>query len=445
MNGAPKVDDETARDHTAGRQVVFVTDDPDLLSSDVFSCQVVEGLRGRQRDLSRAARNVSDAKLALERAVRAYKNAEGPGIGGRQNLRAETPSDKAGVGTDSGAGTETAEETPTATEAASGAISTAVDLMQLLAVDYTVSAVDVNADSALLARLTAGSLSSTRKHDQVLLDGYALATNSPTLAVYRDLLVALTQLDDGISELNAAIAPVADSAAIMAVGAAKAKEQWLGAVKPPAISGKKGAETPPVPQEVKVSLKAEYQRLEKGHLYRVEASAPGKAVIDAGSDLLVTVRAELSVLLTPGGSGISPLQRACSRDRFRKDGQGSEPVTQVLVVQATHAGADIVTRRSVLGASGRVGYLAGANGSWVMVSPDGAVLGGGAVEHASHLTHDLASGESKKGTVKDAGGEWETDDPLAKNEAWVRLGVMLLAAAIALMSVAAAWSVFFQD
>ena len=125
--------------------------------------------------------------------------------------------------------------------------------------------------------------------------------------------------------------------------------------------------------------------------------------------------------------------------------RGTKPVTHILLAQSTHTGADVVTRRSVLGSSGRVGYLGGANAAWVLVDAHGSVVAGGAIDGASHMTHDIGTGESRKNPVQPVPGEWVSKDPLERNESWIRLGVLILALAIALIGVAATLSVVLQD
>ena len=91
-----------------------------------------------------------------------------------------------------------------------------------------------------------------------------------------------------------------------------------------------------------------------------------------------------------------------------------------------------MTRHSILGSSGRVGYLGGANGAWVMADvATGAIVGGGAVADASQMTHDLGTGETSKNPVRPIVGPLTSTDPLVKNEFWIRIAVLTLAAALA--------------
>ena len=74
------------------------------------------------------------------------------------------------------------------------------------------------------------------------------------------------------------------------------------------------------------------------------------------------------------------------------------------VVAAGHprtaqAGADVITRRSVLGSSGRVSYLGGVTAAWTLLDvSSGAVVTGGATERARQLTHDLTTGKTAQVT-----------------------------------------------
>lgn len=78
-----------------------------------------------------------------------------------------------------------------------------------------------------------------------------------------------------------------------------------------------------------------------------------------------------------------------------------------------------------------------------MIDTSGVVVGGGAVAAADHMTHDIASGESRKNPIHATAGKWASSDPLEKNEQYMRGGVLLLALLLALFGAAATWSVFF--
>jgi hypothetical protein len=72
----------------------------------------------------------------------------------------------------------------------------------------------------------------------------------------------------------------------------------------------------------------------------------------------------------------------------------------------------------------------------------GAIAGGGAVDDASQMTYDIGTGESRRNRIQATTGPWTSTDPLEKNEGWIRIGVLIIAGALALISVAATLSLF---
>ncbi len=440
-------------DSVPGPYVVFVTDDPDLLSSDVVSQQVNLALKARTSELTQRAGALARASTELTQAVNRYLRDEVGTSGqngsdrgrtrdlvqdtltevaiaaaqkGTEAKAAETSAaDGKAAAEDAGAGTGAGDGT---SAAGAGPIGAAVDLVRLLGVDYTIKTAEVAIDSALLARLTAGRLAmSSRKGavDEVLLDGFALAGESATLNNYRALFTVLNTVEGAVQELARAVAPVAAEAKVYQERATDIEESWA-----------KTDADPKADEGAAEALQALAQEFRRRFEARSRAAEPAEVLLTACTEAVAAVRAELLVLGAADASGVSPLQRACSRDRLHdrtdKDGKA---VSHVLLVQATHAGADVVTRRSILGASGRVGYLGGANGAWVMVKTDGTVAGGGAVEAASHLAHDIASGASARNPIVPGVGPLPGTDPLEQNEQSIRRGVLYLALAIALAGV----------
>lgn len=442
--------------------VTFVTDDHDLLATDVESRQVLDmltdcvaGVRDTTVHLVQVTARLREARLALRpqaprRDDSEHTDAHPPlaeleALRADKDLEAVAPTDPAAPAADDktpgAAATDTEPSTSTETGTVGSTLAAAVDLVKLLAVDYTVAAADVTTDSALMARLVAGGLGA-RRGGQVLLDGYHLTDSSPTLRTHRLLLAAVRALERTIRALTAELAPVTDQAQVLATRTSTAQEAWVTATTAPRGTDKDKDKD--IPQAALDALKADWERLERNHLALVAAAAPGTRALAAAGELVEQVHTALATLLTPGGSGTSAIQRACSRDRLREPTAASTaPVTHVLLVQATHAGADIVTRRSIAGASGRVAYLAGTNGAWVLARRDGSVIGGGGAEDSRQLTHDLASGESMSGGLKKV-QKWTSTDPLATSELFMRWAVLGIAAALVLLSLAAVWAVFFQ-
>lgn len=439
-------------DATRTGRVVLVTDDPALLATDLVSRQVQASMRGRVDELDGLARDLTRALVGLRQAVDRYRAEEAdrdarlaqPSDEGTRDLlgsvidRAEAVAAAAAEVATAPAAEEAEEEAGSGT-ATSGTspMAVAVDLVRLLAIDYTVTAAEVSVDSALLARLTSGRLASAKGHegDVVLLDGFAPADNSATFAAYSSLVGALNEVASAARALGAAKAPGDAELGEYRLALAEVRKEWERTLADEdAAAGAADA------------LEEAVEELSRRVQVRTAAAAPAEDLLTSCTTLTQAVRDELGALTTPDGHGISPLQRACSRDRLHdRTDDATRIVTHVLLVQATHTGADIVTRRSVLGASGRVGYLGGANGAWVLIDLNGNVVGGGAVDSASHMTHDIATGESRKALIRARAYGWTSKDPLEKNERWLRAGVLLLALAVVVFSLAATWAVVVPD
>ena len=58
--------------------------------------------------------------------------------------------------------------------------------------------------------------------------------------------------------------------------------------------------------------------------------------------------------------------------------------------------ADAVTRRSILGTSGRIRFLSSGNASWLLMNPaDGAIAGGGQANLADVMSFGLDTGKAE--------------------------------------------------
>lgn len=326
--GAIPSEDVEGEKAAADTRVVFVTDDPELLATDVVSRQVQSAMRGRTRELVTWVGSLAGAATDLAQAVDRYQRSEAgrdedrvQGGGTRElvlNLLSEATGDAlaatAGVAATQEAETTAAAEAAEGAEAdepatepdgagAAGPLGVALDLVELLAVDYTVTAAEVTVESALLARLTAGELGSSRPTtaDQVLLDGFAPAADSSTLKAYDRLITALNRTVDATQDLERVLAPVAAEAEVYRVSVAEVQKAWEKAVAEPEDDPDADADFEDVLDE-----------LEKRLLARQRAASPAESLVEACATVTTAVRQELAALATPDSAGISPLQRACS-------------------------------------------------------------------------------------------------------------------------------------
>ena len=113
-----------------------------------------------------------------------------------------------------------------------------------------------------------------------------------------------------------------------------------------------------------------------------------------------------------------------------------QSVTHVLYVTTHEVGADMVTRTSPLGSSGRVGYLGAVNTTWLLLDlAADAVVGGGPSDAAAHARHDLVDGGL---AVNLLDPDQETplgDDPLATSEVWLRAAVVVASGGLLVFAV----------
>jgi hypothetical protein len=371
-------------------------------------------------------------------------------------------------------------------------VQTDADLVRLVATDFTVTAANVPVESSLLAVLVAGALSpgaflvresfdpvsqvviravadafaqaaakpdvtptrvqqaARRAFNQaqqaaraqvkrraetihVLLDSFAaISENSSTFASLNALAAKVDELDTATLELRKKVARVAADLADRRAQLDMARQDWAEAV----------TETQ-VPQPRVSLLKDSMDTLTGEVAARENAVGSVQAVLDQAVAAAEVARTDLTTATTPDATGLSPVARACAREALH----GTGAITHVLYVHTAQAGADVITRRSVLGSSGRVSYLGGVTASWALLDvSSGDVVAGGATERARQLTHDLTTGKTSQATDVSPGAKPLTKDPLAWWETAFRIAVLALAAVIVVLgvagSVALVWSTF---
>jgi hypothetical protein len=126
---------------------------------------------------------------------------------------------------------------------------------------------------------------------------------------------------------------------------------------------------------------------------------------------------------------------AACRERLTADGPNG--ITHVLYVSLDSVAADTVTRRSVLGASGILRFLAAGNGSWLLLDTEkGAVTAGSQQSHADVLSFSLVSGRA---TYSDGPSvpkaSYPLTDPTALTERAAKILVVALAVLLAIAGV----------
>jgi hypothetical protein len=462
---------------------VLVTGDMNVLSSDVQARSVRDALTRRRTELAQLLSATKQAATELDRVVTLYDRTESGDHQGRRSGGRTAELDLVRSRAADNGGGKSTEPRETAAAVAAGPGETDGELVRLVATDFAVTAAEVPVESSLLAVLAAGALSpggllvresfdpasqaviravtdsfaqAAAKPDvprervqeaarrafrqaqhaaraqvayraekiQVKLDSFAaIAEHSSTFTMVSVLAAKVDELDAAILELRKKLAPVTADLADRRGQLDKARQDWTNAVTDSRV-----------PEPRASSLKADVDMLTGEVASREIAVGPAQAVLDQALAVAAVARTDLTAVSTPDATGLSPLARACGREALH----GIGAITHVLYVHTAQAGADVITRRSVLGSSGRVSYLGGVTAAWTLLDvSSGAVVTGGATERARQLTHDLTTGKTAQVTDVTPAAKL-TRDPLAQWEFSFRVAFLFLAATIGALALAGA-------
>jgi hypothetical protein len=384
---------------------VLVVGDRLLLPGDWTARYVRSALERMKNRLTSTGRQLDEQQAPLARSLEELEReepaakepgpAEVPKIGG--------PRRRIGPGAAAGAAGPAA--TP---DVLSGALGAAVSLLGLLRTDYAITATAVSASPSELSTLTAAHLA---RHPlagvggapvRVAAEAEGFATVGPSAT--GDLFTEVLELRDRtvlkLSELQAVLAPV--QAELTAIDTRNATvEQAIGA-----------------------------------------AAQAQQAVTDIDT-------ATAALLQPAGAGGEAPLYTAVRNERIGQ-AVASRKITHVLYVSLDAIAADAVTRRSILGTSGRLRFLSAGNASWLLLdTADGAIAGGGQESLADVVTFSLETGQvhlDAAGTLVSSAAE-ASGDPLDRLEIWAKGFVAVLAAvlfALGVLSVIALVQVAFR-
>jgi hypothetical protein len=395
---------------------VLVVEERYLAAGDWTFTQTDQRITRLQQRLTPLLGDIAHAAMDLSVAVAAWTKDEAVAAPGQRHAELQAEEVKA-VDAPTGEADEVAATATAASPA--GAFSAAVDLMGLLRTDYTLTSATVTANPAELATLTAGALARLGAGVAVELDGDVLVRESPLLGRFAGLLTTRDEIARPLAALDGLVAAVAAdltarTAQLATMGAAWTETAKAGAV---AVSG--------LSQDIEQRL----QRIAR----RERARGPAQATADAVRQVLADVDAAAAAMVQAPAGGPAELLMAATRERLGV-AAAKKGITHVLYVHADELGADVVTRRSLLGTSGRLGFLGGATTSWLLLETEsGTLTSGGASHPARWMIYDLATGESAVAAVSDQGTLG--DDPLTKLEAWAKAGVGALIAVLLVVGV----------
>jgi hypothetical protein len=256
-----------------------------------------------------------------------------------------------------------------------GGVAAAVNLLSLLRTDYTVTAAAVSATPSELSTLTAAHLIRQPATADVTVtaevDAFSTAGSSPILNLFDEVLRLRGATARDLADLQGKLAPV---------------QAKLTAI-----------------------------------------SAEASAVVAAAQQVVTDADAAVAALVHASGTGDAPLVTAVRYERLGQAVQGRK-ITHVLYVSLDAIAADVVTRRSILGTSGRVRFLSSGNASWLLLATaDDAITGGGQESLADVMTLSLDTGQAHFDTPLGLSSSAAGTDPLDGLEKWAKGFIAVLA------------------
>jgi hypothetical protein len=368
---------------------VLVVGDRSVLSGDWTARQVGYTLARLEHRLDTLREQLTAGRETLKQAIRDLAD---PG--------SATNAGKRGPG-DVGLRVNDREVSEPAVKAApdpAGALDDAVDLLDLIRTDYTLTANTVTPGPAELVTLTAAHLAKLGLW--VETDVLAIVGDSPCMKAFSELLGNRDTSVELLFELERDLVPLGDSSS----GPASAGPASTGAAS--------------------------------------RATGQARALADYARQVISDVDTATSALTTAPPGGQAPLYTAACRERLAfhgaaardgaaaKDGM-KDGITHVLYVSLDSIAADTVTRRSILGASGIVRFLAAGNGSWLLLDTDkGMITAGSQQSHADALSFSLVTGQA---TYDDGPSVPKARTPLTDPMAFTERAAKALVVALAIL------------
>jgi hypothetical protein len=394
---------------------LLVVDDRALLTGAATARLGRDRLVRMAAQLTPLAAQLREADRHLESAAKNNEPAvEGFGEGGGEG------------GAPEGGAAGAAEEKP-AMPGAGAALGSALDLVSLLRTDYTLTAAEVRTSPSELATLSAARLGASGAVPglTVEIDGFTAANASEILDRVNSVTTMRDAVRSELAALQARLSPVeAELTALRARidSLEDAGATWAAAAERSPDGGQ--------------TLRTKIDELYRLAAPRAKAAATARAKVDQARGVLDEVDAGLSAMMQASATTDPPLLTAVRWERLRH-GATAGPVHHVLYVGIDQVAADTVTRRSLLGTSGRISFLGAATVSWLLMEPEhGAVRAGGSLRGGRILQLDLESGNSELVDLT-PGGRLDKD-PLRKLEAAASVGVVAIAVLLCILAVVVA-------
>jgi hypothetical protein len=419
---------------------VLVVDNRSLLPSDWTAHYVRSTLDRLSTRLGALDNQIADALQRLNEAITEYETEEAaqgptadePRVNRRRGADQGGTADTAGPAVTTGA---TASTTASGPGAPAGTLDAAVNLLGLLRTDYTITATAVSATPSELATLTAGHLAAQvakealggDAQNRVTVEADAFSTMRPSPCTNRltAILAGRDNAVQAISAVQARLTPVDAELTSIKARIALVEQTWATA------TAENQNETVTAP------LRFAVEQLVQQASRREKAAGPARTVIAHAQQVIADVDATVAALLKAPEGGEASLLTAVQRERL--DARvTAERITHVLYVNLDAVAADAVTRRSILGTSGRIRFLSAGNASWLLLTTSsGTIAGGGQVSLADAMTFGLEDGNAQ---FKPAGeGLHNSDvgsmDPLNRLENWAKGLIVALVLILFVMGV----------
>lgn len=424
---------------------VLVTDDPALFSGDWEAQLLGRRLEAQCRDFTNLKTGVAAAATDVECAVRTWVDADETtqdkrdqlsrlAAGVRHALTAAATQQPAAAAEDDTSESE-GEAVPAAAHGADSPLALAMQLVALTRTDTTVTGRTVTAGGRELVIGVAGALSgSLGSAGTVLADGMTtVAPDSPLLVALGQRAELRAELAGELAQLGGQLAVAKTAAALLQGTPAQEEEETDEEDAEAREGGDKEATRPD-----KTSAPGERLSPADAKLLRAltEASLEHLPLFTQVSEQVLTLDAEMAGWLSaPASGGPSALLAAAGREQLHRSTDG---YTHVLLVERDALAADVVTRKSLAGSSGRLTHLGSASVSWLLVETAyGSTVGGGQASSAGHLVLDVASGKTKGSSIDLQAVQELPKDPYASFEWAVKAFLVVGALSLLIFAVAA--------
>jgi hypothetical protein len=171
--------------------------------------------------------------------------------------------------------------------------------------------------------------------------------------------------------------------------------------------------------------------------HREKDVAPARVISDHARQVIAEVDAEIRALTQGSAAAQAPAHSAACWDPLREPDGTFGDSAYALYVAMDCIAADVVTRRTVIGASGILRVLATGNASWSLLkATNGEIVAGGDISHAEVTSLSLGNGRASQVIVPtDLRGATALRDPALLAEYTAKALVVVLALVLAALGV----------